>query len=169
MQPKKQHNSLQNRKIAFFHTDIYRGPDSSLCHKAYQKHKQLNLYVNCGPHKHHCNKQYTVQYVPTKYLEVPQFTGCLNTYIICTHCGTVLRTSSSVTPNYADSNGDTGTRGNSQLSHAAPRHIRTAYNTSTETTFIISAARDSYNVPSGRFNLQFHLRHGSPNRGRHPQ
>jgi len=75
VQPKKHHNSLQNRKIAFFHTDIYSGPDSSLCHKAYQKHKQPNRYVNCGPHKHHCNKQYTVQYVPTKYLEVPQFTG----------------------------------------------------------------------------------------------
>jgi len=120
VQPKKQHNSLQNRKIAFFHTDIYSGPDSFLCHKAYQKHKQLNLYVNCGPHKHHSNKQYTVQYVSTKY------TGCLNTYIICTHCGTVLRTSSSVTPNYADSNGETGTGGNFRLSHVASRHIRTA-------------------------------------------
>jgi hypothetical protein len=27
------------------------------------------------------------------------------------------------------------------------------YNTATETTFLISGARDSCNVPSGRFNL----------------
>ena len=57
--PQKQHTSLQNRKITFFHTDIYREPDSSLCHKVYQKHNQANLYVKLGPHKHHSNKQAT--------------------------------------------------------------------------------------------------------------
>ena len=50
--PQKQHTSSQNRKITFFHTDIYRGPDSSLCHKVYQKHNQANLYVKLGPHTH---------------------------------------------------------------------------------------------------------------------
>ena len=44
--PQKQHTSLQNRKITFFYTDIYSGPDSSLCHKAYQKHNHANLYIN---------------------------------------------------------------------------------------------------------------------------
>jgi len=42
--------------------DIYRGPDSSPCQKAYQKHKQANLYVNFGPHKHRSKKQTTIQY-----------------------------------------------------------------------------------------------------------
>jgi hypothetical protein len=55
----KQHTSLQNRKITFFHTDIYSGSDSSLCHRAYQKHNQANLYVKLGPHKHRYNKQAT--------------------------------------------------------------------------------------------------------------
>ena len=41
--PQKQHTALQNRKITFFHTDIYSGPDSSLCCKGYQKHDQENL------------------------------------------------------------------------------------------------------------------------------
>jgi len=57
--PQKQHISLQNRKITFFHTDIYSGPDSSLCQKVYQKHNQANLYVKRGPHKHCYNKQAT--------------------------------------------------------------------------------------------------------------
>jgi hypothetical protein len=83
--PKKQHTSLQNRKIIFFHTDIYRGPDSSLCHKAYQKHNQANLYVNFGPHKHRFNKQATIQYDSPVYVKVSQFMGSLNTCIMCIH------------------------------------------------------------------------------------
>jgi hypothetical protein len=43
-----------------------------------------------------------------------------------TLCGTVLRTRSRRIRNYADSDGETGTGGNFPLSHAAPRHIRTA-------------------------------------------
>jgi hypothetical protein len=57
--PQKQHTSLQNRKITFFYTYIDRGPDSSLCHKAYQKHKQANLHIKLGPHKHGYNKHTT--------------------------------------------------------------------------------------------------------------
>ena len=57
--PQKQHTSLQNRKINFFHTDIYSGPDSSLCHKVYQEHNQANLYVKLGPYKQRYNKQAT--------------------------------------------------------------------------------------------------------------
>ena len=51
--------SLQNWIITFSHTDIYSGPDSSLCHKVYQKHNQANLYVKLGPHKHNYNKHNT--------------------------------------------------------------------------------------------------------------
>ena len=43
------------------------------------------------------------------------------------------------------------------------------YKTVTETTFTLSGARDNCNVPSGRFNVQFRLRHGSATDGRHPQ
>jgi hypothetical protein len=43
MHPQKQNTSLQYTKITFFHTDIHKGPDSSLCHKAYQKHNQATL------------------------------------------------------------------------------------------------------------------------------
>ena len=43
--PQKQYTSLQNRKVTFFHTDIYSGPDGSLCQKANWKHKQANLYI----------------------------------------------------------------------------------------------------------------------------
>jgi len=70
--------------------------------------------------------------------------------------GTVLRTSSSITTNYADSNGETGTRGNFRLSTAVPRHILygARYNRATETTFTISGARNSCNVTSGRFIVQ---------------
>jgi hypothetical protein len=42
-------------------------------------------------------------------------------------CGTVMRTSSPIILNYADSDGVTATGGNFLLSTAAPRHIRTAY------------------------------------------
>jgi hypothetical protein len=42
----------------------------------------------------------------------------------------------------------------------------TSYNTATETTFTSSAARDSCNVPSDRFNVQFCVRHGAAT-GRH--
>jgi hypothetical protein len=41
-------------------------------------------------------------------------------------CGTVLRTSSPRIRNYADRDGETGTRGNFRLSTAGPRYIRTA-------------------------------------------
>jgi hypothetical protein len=61
------------------------GPDSSLCHKAYQKHNQANLYVNFGPHKHHSNQQATTQYVCPVYVMVPKFICSLNMCIICTH------------------------------------------------------------------------------------
>ena len=47
---------------------IYRGPDSSLCHKVYQKHNQANLYIKLGPHKHHSNKQATTQYDSPVYV-----------------------------------------------------------------------------------------------------
>jgi len=50
----------------------FRGPDSSLCHKAYQKHKHAKLYFNLGPHKNCSNMQATTQYVSPEYEEVPQ-------------------------------------------------------------------------------------------------
>jgi hypothetical protein len=46
---------ITKQENCLFHTDIYSGPDSSLCHKAYQKHNQAHLYFTTGPHKH-CNK-----------------------------------------------------------------------------------------------------------------
>jgi len=62
--------------------------------------------------------------------------------------------------NYTDSDGETGTGGNFQLSHAAPRHIRRAQ-------FITEQQKlhDSCNVTTDRFNVQFRLRHGSPTCG----
>jgi hypothetical protein len=120
----KQHTSLQNRKITFFHTDIYRGPVSSLCHKAYQKHNQANLYVKLGPHKRRFNKQATTQY--DSPVHVPQFMSSLNTDNIYTLCDTVLKTSYPIIRNYADSDGGNGTCGNFRLLHAAPRHVCTA-------------------------------------------
>jgi len=44
-----------------------------------------------------------------------------------------------------------------------------SYNLATGTAFTISGARDSCNVPSDRFNVQFRLRLGSATSGRHPQ
>ena len=41
--------------------------------------------------------------------------------------GRVLRTSYFIIVNYADSEGESGIGGNFRLSHAAPRHIRTAH------------------------------------------
>ena len=67
----KQHTSLQNRKITFSHTDIYSGPDSSLCHKAYQKHNQANFYFKLGRHKRRYNKQATTQYNAPIYVVTP--------------------------------------------------------------------------------------------------
>ena len=43
-----------------------------------------------------------------------------------TVCGTVLTASYPRIQNYADSDGETGTAGNSPLSQATPQHIRTA-------------------------------------------
>ena len=43
-----------------------------------------------------------------------------------TLCGTVLRTNCCTIRHYANSEGGTGRRGNFRLSHASPRHIRTA-------------------------------------------
>jgi len=40
---------------------------------------------------------------------------------------TVLRTSYFIIQNYADSEGESGIRGNFRLSHAVPRHIRTTH------------------------------------------
>jgi hypothetical protein len=77
--------------------------------------------------------------------------------------GTMLRTSSSRIPNYADSDGETVTGGNFRLSHAAPRHIHTVH--------VITQSQklhDSCNVTSDRFDVQFRLRHGSPTRGHNP-
>ena len=74
---------ITKRKITLIHTDICRGPDSSLCHKDYQKHDETNLYNNFGPHKHRSNMQATTQYVSPEYVEVPQLMGSLNTCIIC--------------------------------------------------------------------------------------
>jgi hypothetical protein len=84
-------------------------------------------------------------------------------------CGTMLRTSSPRIRNYVN-DGETGTGGYFRLSHAAPWHICTAQViTAIETTFTISGAHNSCNVPSDRFNMQFRLRHGSPTRGHNPQ
>jgi proteasome assembly chaperone (PAC2) family protein len=95
-------------KISFFHTDIYREPDNSLCHKAYKKHNQANVYVILGPHT-----QATTQCVSLHvYVEVPQFMGSLNTYNMHTLHGTVLGTSSTTIRNYNNSVRETGTGGN---------------------------------------------------------
>jgi hypothetical protein len=82
-------------------------------------------------------------------------------------CSTVLITSSPGILNYAK----TGTEGNFRLSTAGPPEIRTAH-------VIIQpqklhsqlvGARDSCDVPSSRFNVQFRLRHGCTTGGRHAQ
>jgi hypothetical protein len=39
------HFITKQKKIIFFHTDIYSRPDSSLFHKVYQKHNHANLNV----------------------------------------------------------------------------------------------------------------------------
>ena len=73
-----------------------------------------------------------------------------------TLCGTVLRTSYPIFQNYANRNGETGSGGKFRLSTAGPRQILTVhFITATETKFTISGARDSCNVPSGHFNVQF--------------
>jgi hypothetical protein len=82
-----------------------------------------------------------------------------------TLCAIALITSSPRIRNYADSDGETGTDGNIPL----PQHIRTAHITVTQTTLTISGDRGSCNVPSGRFNVQFHLRHGYSTGGHNPQ
>ena len=64
--------------------DINRVCENTLCHKAYQKHK-ANLYVKLGPHKHHFNRQATMQYNSPVYVEIPQFMASLNMCIISTH------------------------------------------------------------------------------------
>jgi hypothetical protein len=53
-------------------------------HKAYQKHKQTNLYVTLDPNKHCSNKQATTQYDSPVSVEVPQLMGSLTIYIIHT-------------------------------------------------------------------------------------
>ena len=66
---------------------------------------------------------------------------------------------------------ETGTGGNFRLSPASATGYSygASCNIATETTFTICGAHDRSNVQSGRFNLQFCLRHVSANRGRHPQ
>jgi hypothetical protein len=81
-------------------------------------------------------------------------------------CGTVLRTSSTRILNYSDSVGDWNRWKFSTFTCRATTHSYAAsYNTATETTFTISVVRDSRNVPSDRFNVQFRLRHGAPTLG----
>jgi hypothetical protein len=89
--------------------------------------------------------------------------GSLNTHSMKTLRGTVLRISSPRIRNYADSDGKTGTGGNFRLSHALPWHIRTVQVITQQQKLY-----DSCNVPSDRFNVRFHLRHGSPARGHKP-
>jgi hypothetical protein len=79
-----------------------------------------------------------------------------------TQHGTVLRTSPPQIRNYADSDGETETGGNFQLSHATPWHICMA-NVVTQ-----QKLHHSCNVPNDWFNVQFHLRHGSPTRWHKP-
>ena len=71
--------------------------------------------------------------------------------------GTVLRTSSPITQNYADSDGETGTGGSFGRSHAVPRHIRMVQVITKQ-----QKLHDSCNVPSDRFNVQFRLWHAYP-------
>jgi hypothetical protein len=80
-----------------------------------------------------------------------------------TRHGTVLRTSSLRIRNYADSDGETETGGNSRHSHAATRHIRTAQGITQQQNL-----HDCYNITSDQFNVQFHLQHGSPICGHNP-
>jgi hypothetical protein len=110
-EPHKQHTALQNRKINFFHTDIYSGPDSSLCHKVYRKHNQANLFVKPGPYKHRYNKQATYHTVwLSRRFSYPNL-WALGIHIIWTHYVPVLRRSSPRIWNYAYSDGETGTGG----------------------------------------------------------
>ena len=74
--------------------------------------------------------------------------------------GTVLRTSSPRIWNYTESDGKTGIGENFRLSHAVPRHIRTA-----QVITHKQKLHDSCNVPSDWFNVQFPLWHGSPTHG----
>ena len=88
--------------------------------------------------------------------------GSLNMHNMNTLRGTELRTRSPRIWNYADSDGETGTCGNFQLSHAIPLHIRMAQ------VITQQKLHDSCNVPSDRFNMQFPLRHGSLTCGHKP-
>jgi len=89
--------------------------------------------------------------------------GSLNTHNMHTLWGTVLRTSSTRSWNYADSDGENGIGENFWLSYASPWHIRM-----TQVITQLQKLHDSCNVPSNRYNVQFRLPHGSPYRGHKP-
>jgi len=89
--------------------------------------------------------------------------GSLNTHNMNTLHSTVLGTSSPGIRNYTDSDGEPGTGGNFRLSHATPRHIHTAQVVTQQ-----QELHDSCNISSDRFNVQFRLWHGSPNRRHKP-
>jgi len=164
--PQKQHTSLHYRKITFFHNDIYGRPHTALCHKAYQKHNQVKLYVNFNPHKHHSNMQGTTKYVPPVYVKVSQLIGSLNTSIICTHY--VAQCREQVTPEFGITlmMDDWNRWKFSTFNCRATAHLYGAhYNRATETTFTVRGDRNSCNVPSGRFNGQFRSRHGLQTEG----
>jgi len=166
MHPQKQHTSLQNRKITFFHTGIYRGPEYSLPHKAYQKQDQANLHVNFGSHKHRLNKQSTIQYVSSVYAEVPQFMGSLNTCITSTYY--TAQWWEQVPPEFWFM--VMVTERLEIFDFHMPRHgwfvRRTILHSHRK--YIHSGARYGCNVQSGRFDVQLRLMHGPPNRGRNP-
>ena len=152
----KQENTL-------FHTDIYSWPDSSLCHKVYQKHNQANFYVKLGSHKHCYNKQTTYNTVwLSSICSYPTLWAVL-IHIIWTHY--MAQCSEKVPPEFWITliEMETGTGGNFLLSLAAPWHIRTAQVITQE-----QKLHDSCNVPSDQFNVQFCLQHGSPTRGHKP-
>jgi hypothetical protein len=96
-------------------------------------------------------------------MQLPQFMGSLHTHNMNTLHGTVLRTSSPRIRNYADSDGETGTGGNFQLSHAAPWH-----NLTVQVITQQQKLHDSCNAPSDQFNIQFRLQHGSLTRRHKP-
>jgi len=78
-------------------------------------------------------------------------------------CGTLLRTSYPRIRNYADKRWRDWDRWKfSTFNCRTTAHSYGArYTTTTETTFTISGARDSCNVPSDRFNVKFRLRWAS--------
>ena len=84
------------------------------------------IALNFDTHKHHLNKQATIQYASPIYVEVPQLTGSLNTCIINTYYVAQCWEQVPQNSNYVM---QTRNGGNFRPSHVAPRCIHRANDT----------------------------------------